>query len=89
MAKTSVEQLRERVAALVTAATPPFEAVMAQETWDRLKAEHWAGLGQIGSGTLTGAQVIGVRVRIMPGTRGCILRHEHGVQFEPKTNATH
>lgn len=81
--KTSATRIRRRIAALAAAGTPAFEAVLAPEEWERLKAEHLAERGHIGPRPLTGPEVLGIRVRVMPGTRGCVLRHDHGVEFEP------
>ena len=82
--KSSVKRVRERIAALAAAGTPAFEAVMAQEVWEAFKAEHLAKHSHREGRALTGAEVLGVRVRVMEGTRGCALRHDHGVEFEPE-----
>lgn len=73
--------IRHRIAALRARQLEPMEVVMSPETWECLKQQHRDVTPGLNPQVISSRSVFGLRIKLAPGTRGCIIRYFGGMDL--------
>lgn len=83
-AAPKLRRVRQRLTALRNKGLEPMEAIMSPATWDALQAQHRAATpGMLGR--LAGRDLLGIRVKLQPDSRGVVLRYFGGMEFDEES----
>ena len=79
-----LRRLKARIARLRSSGVEPMEIIMSAATWEVLKAAHCAGTPGLTPKILSCREILGLRNKLVPGTRGCIIRYFGGMDLPPE-----